>query len=457
MTMELLLPIVVGFVVGAVLSWLFATLMKSRDVQRRELESTQRTSAAEATAQSERVRRAGLEKELEEAQQTLRELDREVAVAREREDKAKELIAELKSFAEHSKKELQDSFEALAAAALKGSSEQFLALAEQKLATTRAQSTADLEERKKAIEALLQPLKETLQKLDSKTQEIEKSRVDAYSRIDKQVEMLAAATSVLQEKTTSLAAALKGSQVRGRWGEIALRNVVELAGMTAHCDFEEQTTVGDGKRPDMTVNLPDNRIIAIDAKAPLSAYLEATETEDETARQTALDRHAKSLKGHIRALAARDYAEALGAEVDLVVMFLPGDPFLSAAFAKDPDLMVEALRLKVLLATPTTLVALLRTVAIYWQQRSLAENAETIAASARELYDRAAKFSEDLARIGKGLGTALQAYNAAVGSFDRRLMPMSRQLEEMKVSEQTKRKLEAPEPVDDEPRRIGGA
>lgn len=457
MTMELLLPIVVGFIVGAVLSWLFATLMKSRDVQRRELESTQRTSAAEATAQSERVRRAGLEKELEEAQQTLRELDREVAVAREREDKAKELIAELKSFAEHSKKELQDSFEALAAAALKGSSEQFLALAEQKLATTRAQSTADLEERKKAIEALLQPLKETLQKLDSKTQEIEKSRVDAYSRIDKQVEMLAAATSVLQEKTTSLAAALKGSQVRGRWGEIALRNVVELAGMTAHCDFEEQTTVGDGKRPDMTVNLPDNRIIAIDAKAPLSAYLEATETEDETARQTALDRHAKSLKGHIRALAARDYAEALGAEVDLVVMFLPGDPFLSAAFAKDPDLMVEALRLKVLLATPTTLVALLRTVAIYWQQRSLAENAETIAASARELYDRAAKFSEDLARIGKGLGTALQAYNAAVGSFDRRLMPMSRQLEEMKVSEQTKRKLEAPEPVDDEPRRIGGA
>jgi DNA recombination protein RmuC len=413
--------------------------MKSRDAQHREIEATQRTSAAEATAQSERVRRAGIEKELEEAQQTLRDLDREVAVAREREEKAQELIAELKSFAEHSKKELQDSFEALAAAALKGSSEQFLALA------------------KKAIETLLQPLKETLQKLDSKTQEIEKSRVDAYSRLDKQVEMLAAATSVLQEKTTSLASALKGSQVRGRWGEIALRNVAELAGMTAHCDFEEQTTVGDGKRPDMTVNLPGDRVIAIDAKAPLSAYLEATETDDETVRQTALDRHVKALKGHIRTLAGRNYAEALSAEVDLVVMFLPGDPFLSAAFAKDPDLQVEALRSKVLLATPTTLVALLRTVAIYWQQRSLAENAETIAASARELYDRAAKFSEDLARIGKGLGTALQAYNSAVGSFDRRLMPMSRQLEEMKVSEQSKRKLEPPEPVDDEPRKIGGS
>ncbi len=456
MTPDLLLPMLAAFAVGALLSWVLATLMKSRDAQHREIEATQRTSAAEATAQSERVRRAGIEKELEEAQQTLRDLDREVAVAREREEKAQELIAELKSFAEHSKKELQDSFEALAAAALKGSSEQFLALAEQKLATTRAQSTADLEERKKAIETLLQPLKETLQKLDSKTQEIEKSRVDAYSRIDKQVEMLAAATSVLQEKTTSLASALKGSQVRGRWGEIALRNVAELAGMTAHCDFEEQTTLGDGKRPDMTVNLPGDRVIAIDAKAPLSAYLEATETDDETARQTALDRHVKALKGHIRTLAGRNYAEALSAEVDLVVMFLPGDPFLSAAFAKDPDLQVEALRSKVLLATPTTLVALLRTVAIYWQQRSLAENAETIAASARELYDRAAKFSEDLARIGKGLGTALQAYNSAVGSFDRRLMPMSRQLEEMKVSEQSKRKLEPPEPVDDEPRKLEG-
>lgn len=456
MIQDLVFPLLAGFVAGALLSWLLATLVKSRQAQRRELDAIQRTSAAEATAESERLRRAAMEQELDEAQESLRNFDRELAVAREREEKAKELMAELKSFAEHSKKELEDSFRALAATALQGSSEQFLTLAEQKLATTRAQSAADLEERKKAIEALLAPLKETLQKLDSKTQEIEKSRVDAYSRIDKQVEMLANATAVLQEKTTSLAAALKGSQVRGRWGEIALRNVAELAGMTAHCDFEEQTTVGDGKRPDMTVNLPGERVIAVDAKAPLTAYLEATETDDEAARQSALDRHVKALKSHIRALAARDYAEALGAEVDLVVMFLPGDPFLSAAFAKDPDLQVEALRSKVLLATPTTLVALLRTVAIYWQQRTLAENAETIAASARELYDRAAKFGEDLAKIGRGLGAALQAYNAAVGSFDRRLIPMSRQLEEMKVAEQAKRKLEAPEPVDDEPRKIGG-
>jgi DNA recombination protein RmuC len=235
---------------------------------------------------------------------------------------------------------------------------------------------------------------------------------------------------------------------------MALRRVAELAGMTEHCDFEEQRAIGDGKRPDMTVHLPGNRVIAVDAKAPLSAYLEAAEATDEKTRDGALDRHVKALKSHIKNLALRSYDEALDSDLDLVVMFLPGDPFLAAAFAKDPDLQVEALRSKVLIATPTTLLALLRTVAIYWQQRSMAENAEAIADTARELYERAAKFGEDLAKIGAGLGTALRAYNTAVGSFDRRLIPMSRKLEEMKVSEQSKRELKAPDPILDDPRKL---
>jgi DNA recombination protein RmuC len=224
--------------------------------------------------------------------------------------------------------------------------------------------------------------------------------------------------------------------------------------MTEHCDFEEQTAIAEGKRPDMTVNLPGERKIAVDAKAPLTDFLAAAEATDEKQRNAALDRHVKALRTHVKALAGRDYAEALGSDLDLVVMFLPGEQFLSAAFAQDPDLQVEALRSKVLIATPTTLVALLRTVAIYWQQKSLAANAEAIATVARDLYQRAAKFGDDLERLGKGLGAALRAYNDAVGSFDRRLMPMGRRLEELKVSEQTKRDLAAPQPIEEEPRKL---
>ncbi len=205
--------------------------------------------------------------------------------------------------------------------------------------------------------------------------------------------------------------------------------------MTEHCDFEEQETVSSGGRPDMTVRLPGGRFIAVDSKVPLSAYLEAAEAADDAARNAALDRHVAALKAHVKALAGREYARELKGDVDLVVLFLPGDPFLSAAFSRSPDLQVEALRSKVLLATPTTLVALLRTVAIYWQQRALAENAELIASAARELYERTAVFAEHLGKVGRGLGTAVDAYNSAVGSFEKRVVPTGEKLKELKAVE----------------------
>ncbi len=454
MSFEIVSVFVAGLLVGALAGYALAILSRSARDHRRGLDAVAKVSTAEAAARLEEERREELEKELAQVRHELTRLDREAAVAQEREEQAEALVVELKEFRERARKELEDSFKALAADALAGSSKQFLSLAEQRFATSEERAKADLEERKKAVQSLLEPLRTTLLSLDQKTQDLEKARVEAYSRIDEQVQLLALATSRLQDKTTSLTTALKSSQVRGRWGEIALRNVAELSGMTEHCDFDEQPTLAEGQRPDMVVNLPGGRKIAVDAKAPLTDYLAATEAVEEKQREAALERHVKALRGHIKTLAGRNYAEALGSDLDLVVMFLPGDPFLSAAFAKDPDLQVEALRSKVLIATPMTLIALLRTVAIYWQQRSLAENAEVIAAAARELYQRAAKFSDDLDRIGKGLAAALKAYNDAVGSFDRRLLPMGRRLEELKVSEQTKRNLVAPQPIDEEPRKI---
>lgn len=454
MSIEIVAIFIAGLIVGAIVGLALSTLLRSQRSQTEVVAAAGRLAAAEAAANLEEERRQELEQELDDLRTEMARLDREAAVANERAEQADSLIAELKDFRQRSKKDLEDSFKALAAEALAGSNKQFLSLAEQKFATSAERSKAELEERKKAVETLLDPLQKTLQSMDQKSQDMEKARVDAYSRIDQQVQLLAQATSGLQDKTTSLTTALKSSQVRGRWGEIALRNVAELAGMAEHCDFEEQTAIAEGKRPDMTVKLPGGRRIAVDAKAPLTDFLAAAEATEDALRDAALDRHVKALRAHIKSLASREYAAALKSDLDLVVMFLPGEQFLSAAFAQDPDLQVDALRAKVLIATPTTLVALLRTVAIYWQQRSLADNAEAIAEAARELYQRAAKFSEDLERLGKGLNTALGAYNDAVGSFDRRLLPMARRLEELKVSEQTKRDLKAPEPIEGEPRKL---
>jgi DNA recombination protein RmuC len=416
-----------------------------------------RAAGAQATAAAEAARREAAERELAAARASANEDAKRLGAADAMVAEARRLAAEQQAFVERSRAEMKATFEALAAAALSGSSEQFLKLAEQRLGAARTQAVADVDERKKAIETLVAPLRETLGKLETRTAEIEKARESAYSRIDEQVKALAAATSTLAVGTNTLATALKSSQVRGRWGEVALRNVAELAGMTEHCDFEEQETTDAGGRPDMTVRLPGGRLVAVDAKAPLAAYLDAAAATNDADRDRFLDAHVAALRGHVKALAARDYAAALGADVDLVVLFLPGDPFLAAAFARAPDLQIEALRSRVLIATPTTLVALLRTMAMYHQQESLAKNAEQIADAARELYERGSKFAGDLGKLGKGLHTAITAYNVAVGSFEGRFVPMARRLEELHVPDATKPTLDAPSPIDEVPRAVRNA
>ena len=436
-----------ALVVGAVLGYVVAALSERA-----------RTAAAQSRADAASERRAELEAEVERLAAARTELERKVAGTEADVRNAREQLEAHKAFIEASRKQLEDAFKALASDALEGSSRQFLKLAEQRWQTTREEAAGDLEKRKAAIEGLLKPLEQTLKNLDEKTGSIEKERRGAYDALKEHLTLLHGATSSLQDKTATLASALRGTQVRGRWGEIALRNIAELAGMSEHCDFVEQATVGDGKRPDMVVKLPEGRLIAIDSKVPLAGYLKAVEAVDDAGRDAGLREHVQAVRAHIRTLAARDYAADLEGDVDLVVLFLPGDAFLAAAFGKDPDLQVEALRSRVLVATPTTLVALLRTVAIYHQQRALADNAREIADTARELYDRAAKIGEDLGRAGRGLTTAVKAFNDAVGSYERRFLPMGQKLEDLKVTEQSRRRLEVPEPVALAPRipAVGG-
>jgi len=448
-----ILAVAGGCAAGAVLTWAVCHFRTRARLARLEADSARRIAEAETAAVSDRARREDLEARLTEVEAARGVLDRELAVARERVEQSHKLVTEQRGFLETTRKELESAFQSLATNALRGNNEQFLQLAEQRWATTREQAAKDLDARRAAIETLLSPLKETLNRLDAKTGDMERAREGAYEALKQHLNDLQLNTSALRDQTTTLATALRGSHtMRGQWGEVALKNVVELAGMTEHCDFVEQETVEGGGRPDMVVRLPGGRAIAVDAKAPLSAYLDANAEKDEARQNELLDRHAAALRGHVKTLSAREYAENVHGSVDMVVLFLPGDPFLSAAFARDPDLPVDALRNKVLITTPTSLVALLRTVAIYWQQQALAENAEAIAGAAKELYERAAVFGEHLGRMGKGLRTAVHAFNSAVSSFDSRLMPVGRQLAEMKVAERTRRRLEAPPVIDEQPR-----
>jgi len=446
--------LVVAMLFGGAVAWIVATARARETRARAETELQTRLSAETARAEHEAERRSALDQELARVNEARNELDRKISAAEVQIRTAQERLEEQKEFITSSRKEFEDTFKALSAAALEGSTKQFLELAEQRWKTSREEVAADLEKRRQGIETMLAPLKETLKNLDAKTAEMEKERRGAYDGLKVHLTHLQNATTTLQDRTTTLASALRGTQVRGRWGELALRNIAELAGMTEHCDFTEQTTTDEGKRPDMVVRLPEGRFIAVDSKVPLSGYLKAVEAADEEGRQAGLKEHVQAVRNHIKTLAARNYAESLEGDVDLVVLFLPGDPFLAAAFSEDPDLQVEAIGSGVLLATPTTLVALLRTVAIYHQHLTLAENAREIGEVAATLYDRAAKFGDDLARAGRGLKTAVDAFNAAVGSFERRILPMGQKLESLKVTEQTKRRLTAPQVLTEGPRTV---
>ncbi len=315
-------------------------------------------------------------------------------------------------------------------------------------AVSAEREQALLKERETAIESLVQPIREALAKTEAQIQTIERDRIDAFATIKTQMEGIASGQNLLSRETRNLVTALRRPGVRGQWGEITLRRLVELSGMTSHVDFTEQLhqiTDSGAVRPDMVVHMPEHRDIVVDVKTPLEAYLAAVEAQNDEERGSQLRRHAQIVGARVRELSSKQYWSQFERSPDFVVLFLPGDQFLSAALQENPGLIDDSLRQNVMLATPTSLVALLKTVAYGWKQTILADNAAEIRRLGEDLYKRLAVFGEHLGKLGKSLGSSVDSFNKAVGSLEQQVLPAARRFEELGL--RVNREIEPIEPV----------
>jgi len=327
-------------------------------------------------------------------------------------EESRHAVEEQRRMLQAAEQRLKDTFAALSAEALRTNAAQFATQAEEKLT----------------------PLRSALERYERQISQMEAARQTAYGSVTEQLKNIQTAHEALNQQTANLVTALRAPQVRGRWGEITLRRVVEVAGMSTHCDFVEQQSVAaaEGRlRPDLVVTLPGGRTIVVDSKVPLTGYLDAVEAADETIRRDGLLRHARAVRTHMLSLSGKAYWEQFATTPDFVVLFLPGESFFSAALEQDRSLIEDGIQQRIVLATPTTLIALLRTVAYSWQQQQVTENAQRIAAAGRELFDRVGKFAEHLGKVGDGLRRATDAYNTAVGTWSTRILPSGRRLTEL--------------------------